>query len=55
MAVPPNLFMMVEATDAEALANVLSDDALIQAGARGPLVRGGYRLEYVRTKTAFAP
>jgi hypothetical protein len=55
MAVPPNSFIMVEATDAEALVNVPSDDALIKAGARGSFVRGVYRLEYVRTKTAFAP
>jgi hypothetical protein len=55
MAMPPNLFIMVETTDAEALANILPDDSLIQAGAHAPFVRGIYRLEYVRTKTAFAP
>jgi hypothetical protein len=39
----------------EALAEILPDHLLIQAGARAPFVRGLYRLEYVRTKTAFAP
>ena len=53
--VPPNLFIMVEATDAEALTNILPDASLIRAGAHAPFVRGVYRLEYVRTKTAFAP
>ncbi len=52
---PPNLFVMVEATDAEALADILLERALTGAGARGPFVRGVYRLEYVRTKTGFAP
>lgn len=52
---PPNLFIMVEATDAEALANTLPDASLIQSGAQAPFLRGVYRLEYVRTKTAFAP
>jgi hypothetical protein len=53
--VPSNLFIMVEATDAEALANILPDTSLIRSGASGPFVRGIYRLEYVRTKTGFAP
>ena len=52
---PPPRFVMVEATDAAALAGVLADAALIAAGAAGPFVRGVYRLEYTRTKTAFAP
>ena len=42
---------MVEATDAEALANLLPDVSLIRAGAHAPFVRGIYRLEYVCTKT----
>jgi hypothetical protein len=52
---PPNLFVMVEATDAEALTDILLERALTSAGARGPYLRGVYRLEYVRTKTGFAP
>ena len=52
---PPNLFTIVEATDAEALAAILLDDLLTKAGARAPFVRGLYRLEYIRTKTGFAP
>ncbi len=51
---PPNLFTMVEATDAEALADILQERAMAGAGARGPFVRGLYRLEYVRNKTGFA-
>jgi len=51
----PHLFIMVEATDAAALANILPDALLIRAGAPRPFVRGVYRLEYVRTKTGFAP
>ena len=46
---------MVEATDAEALANILLDASLIRAGAHVPFIRGIYRLEYVRTKTGFVP
>jgi hypothetical protein len=53
--VPANLFIMVEATDAEALANILPDASLIRAGIHAPFMRGIYRLEYVRTKTGFAP
>ncbi|MDR3529741.1 MAG: hypothetical protein P4L90_04155 [Rhodopila sp.] len=52
---PPSRFIMVEATDADALAGVLPDAALAAAGATGTFVRGTYRLEYTRTKTAFAP
>ena len=51
---PPTWFALVEATDAEALDSVLPDAAVTAAGARGPLVRGVYRLEYTRTKTAFS-
>jgi hypothetical protein len=49
---PPSRFIMVEATDVAALASVLPDAALTAARA---IVRGVYRLEYMRTKTAFAP
>jgi hypothetical protein len=52
---PPNCFVMVEATDATALAQILEERALSGAGARGPFVRGVYQLEYTRTKTGFAP
>jgi hypothetical protein len=52
---PPDSFIMIEATDAAALALLLPDRALADVGARGPYVRGMYRLEYSRTKTAFCP
>jgi len=52
---PPNCFIMIEATDADALREILPDVALSDAGARGAFVRGVYRLEYTRTKTKFAP
>lgn len=51
---PPRCFAMVEATDADALSQILQDRALSGVGARGPFIRGVYRLEYVRTKTGFA-
>jgi hypothetical protein len=51
---PPNVFIMVEATDAEALINILQERAMAGAGARGPFVRGLYRLEFLRNKTGFA-
>jgi hypothetical protein len=49
---PPSRFIMVEATDVAALASALPDWALPAASG---IVRGIYRLEYTRTKTAFAP
>ena len=52
---PPTCFIMVEATDPDALTDILQDRALLGAGASAPFVRGVYRLEYTRTKTAFAP
>jgi len=52
---PPNCFVMIEATDVEALRDILPDLALSNAGVRGQLVRGVYRLEYTRTKTGFTP
>jgi hypothetical protein len=51
----PSCFILVEATDPEALTDILLDRALLGAGATAPFVRGVYRLEYTRTKTAFAP
>ena len=50
---PPTWFAMIEATDGDALSSLLPDSALAASGARGPFHRGLYRLEYVRTKTAF--
>jgi hypothetical protein len=51
---PPSCFILIEATDTEALTDILLDRALLGAGATAPFVRGTYRLEYVRVKTAFA-
>lgn len=53
--VPPAWFVMLEATDPESLAQGLSDRTLAAAGAQEPFQRGLYRLEYLRTKTGFAP
>jgi hypothetical protein len=50
---PPTWFVLVEATDGEALSSLLPDPALAEAGATGAVQRGLYRLEYVRTKTAW--
>jgi hypothetical protein len=50
---PPSCFVLVEATDEAALDDILQDRALSGAGARGPFVRGLYRLEYMRAKTGF--
>jgi len=55
LAAPPRRFALVEATDAEALAPLLPDAGMAAAGARGPFLRGLYRLEHLRTKTAWAP
>ncbi len=52
---PPTCFIMVEATDPEALTDILLERALLGAGATPPFIRGVYRLEYTRVKTAFAP
>jgi hypothetical protein len=52
---PPAWFILAEATDAEALSGLLPDAALTAAGAMGPYDRGLYRLEFLRTKTAWAP
>ena len=52
---PPDCFLMIEATDADALSQIMLDRAMTGAGATGPYERGVYRLEYTRTKTGFAP
>ena len=49
---PPAQFLMIEATDAAALADLAPDDALLAAGAT-QISRGTYILEYTRTKTAW--
>jgi hypothetical protein len=51
---PPGWFALLEATDAEALRDALTDATLLAAGARGDFRRGLYRLEHVRSKTAFS-
>jgi hypothetical protein len=51
---PPDCFIMIEATDAAALEDLMLDRAMTGAGATGPYERGVYRLEYTRTKTGFA-
>lgn len=53
--VPPAWFLMVEATGTEILTHCAPESELTAAGAQGPFQRGLYRLEYLRTKTAFAP
>jgi hypothetical protein len=50
---PPRWFALVEATDAQALSALLPDAALHGAGVRGAILRGTYRLEHVRAKTAW--
>lgn len=52
---PPAWFALIEAMDAEALTGALPDATLIAAGGRGQIQRGLYRLEHVRTKTAWTP
>jgi hypothetical protein len=51
---PPGWFALVEATDAASLADILPQTALRAAGVSGETQRGLYRLEYTRTKMAFA-
>lgn len=53
LQLPPDAFAMVEGTDAAAVDAALPPDALAKAGARN-MVRGIYRLEYSRGRTAFA-
>lgn len=50
---PPGGIILVEATDAAALAPLFPESALATCGI-APVRRGLYRLEYVRAKTAFA-
>ncbi len=50
---PPGAVILLEATDAEALAALLPDAALLRSGALAPIRRGLYRLEYLRANTAF--
>ena len=50
---PPAWFILLEATDPQAAAAALPDAALLAAGARD-VVRGCYRLEYIRGKTAWS-
>ena len=52
--IPPAWFLMIEATGTDALEHCAPDSELTTAGAQGPFQRGLYRLEYLRTKTAFA-
>jgi len=49
---PPAQFLLLEATDFDALSGLLPDEVLLAAGASG-IVRGVYRLEYVRGRTAW--
>ena len=51
---PPAWFVLIEATDAAALALAETQAMLRRAGAREPIVTGQYGLEYVRAKTGFA-
>jgi hypothetical protein len=50
-APPPASFILIEATDPEALATILPDPTLAAHGAT-QIQRGTYRLEFIRTKTA---
>lgn len=52
---PPAWFVLIEATDAQALDLAAVQQALRSAGALGPFVGGRYRLEYLRSKTAVMP
>jgi len=49
---PPSQFLLIEATDTDALTALAPDEVLLAAGASN-LVRGTYRLEYVRGRTAW--
>jgi hypothetical protein len=54
LGMPPAWFVLVEATDVQALALEELQAMLGRAGARAPIVIGRYRLEYARSKTGFA-
>jgi hypothetical protein len=49
---PPSQFLLIEATDPEALTTLVPNAILLEAGASN-LVRGTYRLEYTRGRTAW--
>jgi hypothetical protein len=51
---PPAWFVLVEATDADALGLAELQTMLMRVGAREPMIAGRYRLEYLRSKTGFA-
>ncbi len=51
---PPRWIALVEATDIEALQPLLAEAAMQDAGCRGALRRGCYRMEHLRTKTAWS-
>ncbi len=46
---PPSWFALVEATDFHALSSILENNELVKAGARDPILRGLYSLEYSRS------
>ncbi|AMJ61553.1 hypothetical protein [Bosea sp. PAMC 26642] len=45
---PPTWFALIEATDTDALADVVAREQLVKAGASEPIHVGFYRLEYTR-------
>ena len=51
----PAWFVLIEATDPEAIDLLAVQQAMSSAGAHGPFVGGRYRLEYLRTRTAVTP
>jgi hypothetical protein len=51
---PPAWIILAEATDAEALAALFPEAALRDAGAVATALRGTYRLEFMRLKTAWS-
>ena len=52
---PPAWFVLIEATDPQALDLAAVQQAMGSAGALGPFIGGRYRLEYLRTRTAVMP
>ena len=50
---PPDTFVLIEATDEQALAGLLPNAEIENLGA-SDIVRGAYRLEYERRKTAWS-
>jgi hypothetical protein len=53
IAAPPAWIILAEATDAEALAPLFPEAELHEAGAFAAALRGTYRLEFTRLKTAW--